>query len=1380
MTEAVPLAAKAPLTNKEAQSQKVQKPELLPSMDSPVEKILFLQRTIGNQAVERLIRSGALRAKLKIGQPGDEYEQEADRVADQVMRMPEQQIPQQVDNSEQTQNNSLQRLLPSAHIEVHRRMKEDQEQKETPVQTKQDVGLTPDATSNLESYLHSSKGKGQPVSESNRGFFESRFGYDFSQVQIHTDAAADSLNRNLNARAFTTGQDIFFRQGEYSPNSSNGEKLLAHELTHLVQQNGELKAMPFDIQLPKINILQKNITEAVQRNGDPGKDILPGPIEINWGGDPLRVEFRRTIEDGGRFEFVIHYLGPHPVSGPFVENKKKHVSTMIGSADLNARVLRQTNKLIEVDLYGDGSRVIKLNDSVSFDSRPTSKGRQHDISVIVLGKSVYASSFWVLDPNAKASDIPTTQPEESPGEVPHFRYSRDYSTLETRIDGDGDQYKELQLRIIGKSFWSDATMKDAAKTVLLQIEQISTKQVREVTFDLPKPTTLGNLFPIVEEVTDGLAPTKISLILPSRTQWIEIYPPERVSTGEKYPVVAAGQRFLFQFPPEISEIHKVAAAGEASVIGYIVSTDVALGAYRDKFRFTVQPKSNDEAILGISPLYKDEPLGGVGANLKINGPVRFQAVLTSDVSLGIDLNGDKKSDLMIYDQLTTPQEVDGGGPPENNRNHRVRVVGEVIGGEQMFYFYVRNGTLMGAEGRSTVDKAAMSNAQAVSGLKQQAAEGTFEKQLDAYESAMMAERKKAADMGLIRNATYDAWAALSLAMIKLRPQINKTIDVGMQAEAARQAEALYKSLADETRHKMNVIAGEFSSTSVNPYTGEMTTVAPLYAETVGFGPELADDIKAGRWDKSFSKYQKLVSGLDQWVLDRLKEVKGEHSAQAQRVGLLTGRKRELGEIEKHNPMRILAVFHPSERFKEEQGYINEFPLSLYYWKEGNTWHLKDITNPEKTYDYTVSSVANEQEPPLKLIDELNDPDHFPVGVIHYDIPNKYGGQIRTTDYLTWKKFFTYLSLAAAAVGLTLATFGTGTVAVVGAWVLAGSALAGATSATIDLIERGQQGNLDATTAIIDIAQIVASFAGASALASGRIVQAAANAPAGARWAGNWARLAMFANKLYVPMIGTTAVADVVSFAVIAQDTAKQLDEIENGSGDRAAKDRAKALLLAQLAVMGGLTALSVKGTIPELAKGRTLVLHPGPEGIPVVTTALSKKSVVIDSNAAIALDRKAKNLPLNNAQEDAIKRIEAMGDVELRVADPTIGEVGFKGGPVIHQGIPVSVDRKGKLYQDILANLKKSSDPIGGHKLPKAESDQQIVADIFMTVTEPGVIPRFVTADPGIYNPLSRRAGYDPQAKGAGIAVPVKFGPNGFEVSIEGRTIRVIALPKVK
>ncbi len=95
-------------------------------------------------------------------------------------------------------------------------------------------------------------GGGQPLSSAVRAQMEPAFKADFSGVRVHADAAADSLSRSVNARAFTTGQDIFFRAGEHNPGSSSGRELLAHELTHVVQQNG--------------NQLQRKLT--VNRPGD--------------------------------------------------------------------------------------------------------------------------------------------------------------------------------------------------------------------------------------------------------------------------------------------------------------------------------------------------------------------------------------------------------------------------------------------------------------------------------------------------------------------------------------------------------------------------------------------------------------------------------------------------------------------------------------------------------------------------------------------------------------------------------------------------------------------------------------------------------------------------------------------------------------------------------------------------------------------------------------------------------------------------------------------------------------------------------------------------------------------------------------------------------
>jgi hypothetical protein len=104
------------------------------------------------------------------------------------------------------------------------------------LQTKETPGQTPEVTPDIESHIQALSGVGQPLPKSTRAFFELRFGYDLSQVQVHTNSQAAETARALNARAFTMGHDIVFGAGEYAPGTTVGKQLLAHELTHVVQQ----------------------------------------------------------------------------------------------------------------------------------------------------------------------------------------------------------------------------------------------------------------------------------------------------------------------------------------------------------------------------------------------------------------------------------------------------------------------------------------------------------------------------------------------------------------------------------------------------------------------------------------------------------------------------------------------------------------------------------------------------------------------------------------------------------------------------------------------------------------------------------------------------------------------------------------------------------------------------------------------------------------------------------------------------------------------------------------------------------------------------------------------------------------------------------------
>ena len=180
-----------------------------------------------------------IQTKLTIGQPGDKYEQEADQVASQVVQQINSPVPVQ---SAQGQTVQREDAPPEEEEQLQAKSISDTIQREEVPEEEQLQGKSLKgemaATPNLETSIQGARGSGQPLDENIRQPMEKAFGgVDFSQVKVHNDAVSDQLNQSIQARAFTTGQDVFFRGGEYDPGSRGGQELIAHELTHVVQQN---------------------------------------------------------------------------------------------------------------------------------------------------------------------------------------------------------------------------------------------------------------------------------------------------------------------------------------------------------------------------------------------------------------------------------------------------------------------------------------------------------------------------------------------------------------------------------------------------------------------------------------------------------------------------------------------------------------------------------------------------------------------------------------------------------------------------------------------------------------------------------------------------------------------------------------------------------------------------------------------------------------------------------------------------------------------------------------------------------------------------------------------------------------------------------------
>jgi hypothetical protein len=215
-----------------------------------------------------------VQAKLTIGLPNDPFEQEAESMADKIMLS--------------AQDTTVQRTC--AHCKEEETV---QRKYYSPFIQKRGLAPGTEATETVSNQITASQGKGNSLSSSTKAFMEERFEADFSGVRLHTDEKAVQLTKELNAQAFTTGNDIYFNEGKYSPETSEGKHLLAHELTHTIQQNHSVQRKP--------SIQKQEATEPQMPTGPvPGNDAIMSPegeLVVNEEAQQRRNEYGQQLHE---------------------------------------------------------------------------------------------------------------------------------------------------------------------------------------------------------------------------------------------------------------------------------------------------------------------------------------------------------------------------------------------------------------------------------------------------------------------------------------------------------------------------------------------------------------------------------------------------------------------------------------------------------------------------------------------------------------------------------------------------------------------------------------------------------------------------------------------------------------------------------------------------------------------------------------------------------------------------------------------------------------------------------------------------------------------------------------------------------------------------
>lgn len=400
--------------------------------------------------------------KLTVNEPGDAYEREADAVAEKVLNMhdapvqakalPVTHVQRKCAACEEEQKKDIQRKCAHCEEEDKNLQRKEQapeqntvlvqdvntdqhvatapvqrkcahcEEEEKKMQRKEESPQTTSADSGLNDYVSNLSGRGHTLPDDVRGYYEPRFGYNFNNVRVHTDTVAAKSAQSINALAYTTGSNIVFNSGQYAPQSDTGKRLLAHELTHVVQQGAGTGA---HVQKQE-GEESTDTTGTATGSGNAVPDFGTTPPEPGCPREPTRLgdvtpeppcEQSDTEIDGEQFQFC------------------KSSDVFKDPADANRLVnfvrSQRANATFEVHAYASQESTNTYNINLAcYRAKRTARSminagvRSERIHIVNKGATTRFGAGWTeaqLQKNRVVLVAPTAQADQPVGELPENR-----------------------------------------------------------------------------------------------------------------------------------------------------------------------------------------------------------------------------------------------------------------------------------------------------------------------------------------------------------------------------------------------------------------------------------------------------------------------------------------------------------------------------------------------------------------------------------------------------------------------------------------------------------------------------------------------------------------------------------------------------------------------------------------------------------------------------------------------------------------------------------------------------------------------------------------------------------------------------------------------
>jgi hypothetical protein len=1034
------------------------------------------------------------------------------------------------------------------------------------------------------------------------GPFETVFNMRTVRLRVDYDRTRP-LNPRVTADAASVVFDIhgdnsvrIVVRDEVVPGGANER---AHVFTALVngKDSGELSQRGIGLKLPSATSPAPAGTPA-----DVVKRETPVTKHIDLLGDGFDFTARRI---GTTSQVQLHVAGPMErgsIDDPILNRDPNDTIPLPAAPKALSLDIVGRGRDLMIDLDGDHEPDIHLVHTAWAKPMPNGKEqrvhllRSFDMSGVFLKEHMF-SKLGAPVAIPKDQDEVTRKPDltkewpanrppaqaDIPGEPMEVAYGPN-GMRELRIDGDGDRSKELLLRF---------SYRDAGQ-VHMQVIQIgaAATEVRELGW---KSTEAGGgIFSTlyVAQTTDGHVPTILELGS-TKIDRITIQPATIADGKASYAVEVPGQKTTLVFPALPTPLRALVAGTppQAAKTGDVTSYDLELADYGDRFRFQLEVNPA-RTTFSIRPLVGTQGVGAVEVPVSSWAKSLKLASGGDPRAIHFDL-GRGPNDLVIYDRL------EGTKDPTAERTHTLTLVGPGVAKETSIQF-LAHGVLQAGHATGTKGGwSAHDTDEAV--LARQADQGNFEGFATQIDAGLTVARKQAYDAKAITERTYKAWVELSRLIIQLDAQV-----ASAKKDPTKHVDGVTKTMAAAAAYELQAAIDKESDRFSKKHKGKVQnnwTKRDDWNHKLGFGQRLRDNILFERWDPAKQNYRDLIQGLDNWIGRALLEHHDKKGSEQQYY--MTGVARELRDIEKHAPIRVLATFTPDDAPE------NHVPLNLLVYRDDGDWHLKDLTNPKDPFDDTIDETPD-QFPPDELFQKLNWKKHFPVGKVHYRLPGGRDGQVACTGKRKWYDWFADVSLALAAIGLAAATGGMGTVAAIA---LAGAGVTGAIAPGGDLADHIGHNHVSAGVVALDIAQIVGGFAGAGQVLSGRLIKVAAAADeavaagtgGAARVSGAWAQLANLAGKNYVRLTVASAGANTVTLAIM---TVESIDALRAVVADpHLTPDERKVAItriLGQFILIGGITFMAVKGDLASAIEGEQAIEIVNVDGLPVVVRAGTK------------------------------------------------------------------------------------------------------------------------------------------------------------------------------